>query len=732
MQSAQPLWYPSPDQIKNSNMTKFMNFVNVKFDLNFLDYYNLYDWSIDRIEDFWVAIWEFSEIIYSKSYKTVLDDRKMPGSKWFQGAELNFAENLLKYRDDRIALIYNNEKNERISLSYRELYAQVAECAAGLKKLGVRKCDRVAALISNIPEAIIAMLATTSIGAVWSSTSPDFGLSGILDRFEQINPKVLFAVNGYTYNGTDFDCSEKIEGICSQIISLEKIVIIPKIQSTIENLIPVNSENAGIINCESSVIPANSGISFHSTIGDSCIRECVKTRNNNVSVIPAHAGIPFQYQSGDSCIRRNDNGEVTNDTEDMDSKSKFIFWNDFIDKNAVEIEFEQLPFDHPVYIMYSSGTTGVPKCIVHGAGGTLLQHFKELSLHTNLTRDDVITYFTTCGWMMWNWLVSSLNSGATIFLFDGSPSYPNINILWKTIEVEKITIFGTSPKFLSTCQKSGIKPGREFDLSSLKTILSTGSPLSSDEFQWVYSDVKTDIRLSSISGGTDIISCFMLGNPNLPVYSGEIQCRGLGMKVESYDENADGIIDVKGELVCTAPFISMPVYFWNDPENKLYFNSYFNVFTDVWCHGDFIKITDRGGVIVYGRSDATLNPGGVRIGSAEIYRVIESIEEINDSIVVGVNHDNDIRIVLFVVTKLDINLTNELIVKIKSKIRVMLTPRHVPYIIKAINQVPVTFNGKKVELAVTKILNGEQVKNLSAIANPESLAQFVDIISFPT
>jgi len=640
----EPLWIPSVEQILNSNMTKYMNFVNDKYYFKFIDYEELYDWSINEIEDFWESIWEFAGIIHSKSYNNVLLERKMPGAIWFEGAQLNFAENLLKFRDDSIAIIHIQERAETLKITYKELYSKVAVFASGLKKNGVKPGDKVCAYISNIPEAVIAMLATTSMGAIWSSTSPDFGLQGVLDRFGQINPKILIAVNGYTYNGTDYDCMEKIKEITNQLDDLSKVVIIPKIQS-------------------------------------------------NVTL-----------------------------------SSKDIYWEDFVDNNSDKIEFEQLPFSHPIYIMFSSGTTGVPKCIVHSAGGTLLQHFKELSLHTNLNRKDIIMYFTTCGWMMWNWLVSSLNIGASVVLYDGSPTFPHPAILWKQVEKEKINIFGTSPKFLSFCRKGNISPKETFDLSSLNTILSTGSPLSDNDFRWVYSDIKEALRLSSISGGTDIISCFMLGNPNLPVYTEEIQCRGLGMKVEAWDEKGNSVIDEKGELVCTLPFVSMPIYFLNDPDNETYFNSYFNFYKGVWRHGDYISISNNGGVVVYGRSDAILNPGGVRIGTAEIYRVVEGIQEISDSIVVGQPKDNDIRVVLFVVLKPGFELTNELDKKIRNKIREELTPRHLPQIIKQIMEVPVTLNGKKVEIAVSKILNGEQIPNMSALLNPLSLTQFEGIL----
>ena len=644
-----PIWIPSAERVHHSNMSAFMRYVEQITERPIGSYDKLYDWSVSDIEEFWKSIWIVAGVIHSKSYRNILSERVMPRAKWFEGAELNFAENLLKYRDKHTAIISSREDKPDIRISYLELYNYVASCAAGLKELGVKKGDRVAGFISNIPEAVIGMLATTSIGAIWSSASPDFGIQGILDRFSQIKPKILFAVKSYMYNSKLVDCKEKIERVAENIPEIEKIIIV-------SHFYDFNSRE------EKEKIIKNS-----------------------------------------------------------------IYFSDLIADKADEINFEQVPFDHPVYIMYSSGTTGIPKCIVHGAGGTLLQHFKELSLHTNLNRHDIITYYTTCGWMMWNWLISSLNIGATIFLYDGSPAYPNLEFLWKKIEEEKITIFGTSPKFLGICQKSNLIPKERFNLSNLKTILSTGSPLSETNFEFIYESVKSDIQLSSISGGTDIVSCFMLGNPVLPVYPGELQCRGLGMKVEAFNEKGESVIEEKGELVCTKPFPSTPVYFWNDPEGEKYKTAYFEYFPGVWRHGDFIKITETGGVIIYGRSDATLNPGGVRIGTAEIYRVVESIDEVIDSIVIGQNYKNDIRIILFVVLKEGVHLSKETADKIKSSIRSSATPRHVPAKIIQIDEIPRTISGKKVEIAVTRIVNGEEVENKDALINPESLKQFYSL-----
>ena len=646
-----PLWTPSKDRIKNSNMSVFIRYVSRHFNIK-NSYDELYKWSINETEEFWRSIWDVSGIIHSRKFKKILSSNRMPGAKWFEGAKLNFAENLLRYKDNRTAIISSREDQPNVKLTYKRLYESVSSCATGLKRLGVKKGDRIAGFVPNYPESIIAMLATTSLGAVWSSCSPDFGLKGVLDRFGQIRPKVLFAIEEYQYNGKIIDCREKIQQITEKIPEIQNVVLI-------ERFYDFNSSS---------------------------------TKQNKLS-----------------------------------KKRNSLYFKDLGNLPAKVLKFVQLPFDHPVYIVYSSGTTGIPKCIVHGAGGTLLQHYKEHALHTNLKRGDVMTYFTTCGWMMWNWLVSALQIGATIFLYDGSPVYPDSKILWKKIEAEKISVFGTSPKFLTISQKSKIIPGKKFNLSSLKAILSTGSPLSAENFKFVYKNVKKDIQLSSISGGTDIISCFMLGNPILPVFSEEIQCRGLGMKVESFDENGRPLIGEKGELVCTKPFPSMPVFFWNDPEGKKYKSAYFQRYPGIWLHGDFIKITERGGIIVYGRSDATLNPGGVRIGTAEIYRIVEAMDEIVDSLVIGQEWENDVRIILFVVPKSDINLSSELKDKIKINIRNSATPRHVPSKIIEIKDVPRTISGKKVEIAVSRLINGQKIDNKDALINPDSLQQFMEL-----
>ena len=611
---------------------------------DFKNYDELYEWSITDIASFWELIWKISGTIHSAPYDSVLTNPVMPGAIWFDGAKLNFARNLLRFRDDGLAIVAWGEDRRPMRMTYAQLYRQVAACADGLKKLGVTAGDRVAGILPNTPEAVIAMLATTSLGALWSSCSPDFGVYGVIGRFGQIEPKVLISADGYRYGGKVFDCVDRVREMIVRIPSIERVVIIPHVADGREAFVP-----------------------------------------------------------------------------------KSMAWSALLESEAAEIEFVDLPFNHPVYIMYSSGTTGAPKCIVHGAGGTLLQHYKELVLHTDLCREDVICYYTTCGWMMWNWLVSSLQVGATVFLYDGSPSYPTIDTLWRAIDSERISIFGTSPKFLSACQQAGLKPKQQFDLNTLRTILSTGSPLSAENFFWVYGNVKIDVQLSSISGGTDIISCFMLGNPLLPVRSEEIQCRGLGMKVETYDPAGRSILNEVGELVCTAPFPSMPVGFWNDPDGAKYRAAYYEDFPGVWKHGDFIRITDEGGVVVYGRSDATLNPGGVRIGTAEIYSPVEAMDEIADSLVIGQQWNNDIRVVLFVVLKPGLALDDPLRDKIKQTILSATTPRHVPEIILQVDEIPRTINGKKVEVAVTRLIHGKEVPNRDALANPAALDQFVGI-----
>ena len=642
------LWSPSKERINNSNISHFMKYLTEKENILFKDYHNLYEWSVNNIEKFWKHLWNYSDVIYKKNYEVILIDKGIKDSKWFVGAELNFAENLLRFNNEKFALVSYRENYPEVKITYSELNKIVRKVSNALKSFGVGKGDRVAGYVANIPEAVIAMLATTSLGAIWSSTSPDFGIEGVVDRFGQIEPKILFATKSYFYGGKHINNLDKILEVKKRIPSIEKVILIDEY---------------------------------------------------------------FDFGSS------TDNTEVDNE---------IINFSDLLNFSEDDFQFVYSEFDHPVYIMYSSGTTGKPKCIVHGAGGTLLQHYKELALHTDLKQEDIITYFTTCGWMMWNWLISSLQIGATIVLIDGNPAFPNER-LWKIIQEEKITVFGTSPKYLTLMEKSGLIPKDNFNLSSLKTILSTGSPLSDANFHFVYKNVKEDVLLSSISGGTDIISCFMLGSPILSVYSGEIQCRGLAMKVEAWDDNGNSLTEEKGELVCTAPFPSRPIYFWNDADGSKYQSAYFSHFPGVWRHGDYIKITKHGGVIVYGRSDSTLNPGGVRIGTAEIYKVVEAMEEIADSLVVGKNVNGDVEVILFVVLKSNYALNEQLVEKIKNKIRQETTPRHIPSKIYQIEEVPYTISGKKVEIAVAKILNGETIDNKEALVNPNALLQFSQI-----
>jgi len=643
---SEPLWTPSPERIARANLTRFIAFVNERYGLTIHDYDALYDWSITEAADFWESLWHFAGVVHSQPYRSVLENPVMPGARWFDGARLNFAENLLRFRDARPALISVREGGEvDARISYAELYAMTARLARFLSDAGVVAGDRVAGFMPNRVETLVAMLAATSLGAIWSSCSPDFGFKGVMDRFGQIRPKVLISADGYFYNGKSFDCLERAAHVAAEIDSIERVVVVPF-----------------------------------------------------VSAAPDIAAVP-----------------------------KAISWENALANDAREIEFAQLPFDHPLYIMYSSGTTGVPKCIVHGAGGTLVQHAKELLLHTDLGRDDVVFYFTTCGWMMWNWVVSSLLAGSTLVLYDGSPAHPDAAALWKMAADLKISVFGTSAKFLGMCEKAGIRPGTDFDLSHLRAILSTGSPLSVEGFEWVYREIAQDLQLASICGGTDIISCFMLGSPISPVYAGEIQKRGLAMRVEAWDERGRAVVGEKAELVCTAPFPSMPIYFWDDAGNAKYLDAYFSEYPGVWRHGDYIEMTPEGGVVVYGRSDATLNPGGVRIGTAEIDRQVEAIDEVVDCLVVGQQWHDDVRVVLFVVLRPGLGLDGTLASKISTQIRKNTTPRHVPAKIIAVPEIPRTISGKKVELAVTRIIHGQEVKNRDALANPAALEAFRDL-----
>jgi len=641
------LWQPSEAQIKASNMYRFMALINQRYGTSFDNYDGLYQWSVDHIPEFWKEMWDFASIKASVPYDQVIDDAaKMPGARWFDGARLNFAENLLRFRDDRLALVFRGEDKVRRTLTYAQLYDEVARVAKALKQSGVKAGDRVAGFVPNLPESIIAMLAATSLGAAWSSCSPDFGIKGVLDRFGQIQPKVLFTADGYFFKGKPLDSLARIADIIRQIPSVERLVVVPYAQE-----------------------------------------------KPDISAIP-----------------------------------QAVMYADFKStQDGLEIDFAQLPFDHPLYVMYSSGTTGLPKCMVQSAGGILIHHLKELMLHTDLKREDTIFYFTTCGWMMWNWLVSSLATGATLVLYDGNPFHPSPKAMWQMAQDEKITVFGTSAGYLAALQAAGVRPKEDFDLSPLRAVLSTGSPLSIESFEFVYDAVKSDLQLASIAGGTDLNGCFALGNPIGPVYAGELQCRGLAMKVFAFDDDGQPVDGQEGELVCAAPFPSMPIYFWDDADGKKYHSAYFDVYPGIWRHGDYIVVTEHGGVVMHGRSDATLNPGGVRIGTAELYRQVEQLDEIEDSVVVGQKWDNDVRVILFVKLAPGVELTDDLKNKIRQTIRVHASPRHVPAKIIPVPDIPYTLNMKKVELAVKKVIHNQEVKNKDALRNPEALEYFAGI-----
>ncbi|WP_435101268.1 acetoacetate--CoA ligase [Arhodomonas sp. AD133] len=640
---------PSDYELHRSNMAQYMRWLEEKGYGHFRDYAALHRWSVENLETFWATIWEYTGIIASEPYERVLGRREMPGAEWFPGAKLNFTENLLReaLHGDRnkVAITEVSETRPRQQLTYGELLEEVAALQRFLREQGVGPGDRVAGVVANTAETVIAMLATAGIGAIWSSASPDFGANGIQDRFGQIEPKVLIAVNGYGYNGKTFSRLAQVEDLQQRMPSIRCVIMIS--------------------NLPEEPIPDSDGI---------------------------------------------------------------VSWDAALaDGRGAEAQFEQLPFDHPLYILYSSGTTGVPKCIVHGAGGTLIQHSKELMLHGDIKRDDTFFYFTTTGWMMWNWLASGLVTGAEIVLFDGSPGYPSLDVLWDMAEREGVTHFGTSAKFIGGCRNKGLKPGEEHDLSALRVIFSTGSPLLPEDYDYVYDHIKREVLLGSISGGTDIVSCFVGACPIVPVRRGEIQCAMLGMDVKAFNDEGEPVINERGELVCTQPAPSMPVMFWNDPDNARYKAAYFDTFPGVWAHGDFISFSDTGGCVIHGRSDATLNPGGVRIGTAEIYRQVETIGEIADSLVIGQPWEGDVRVVLLVVMNEDETLTDELKRKIRQRVREGASPRHMPAKIVAVDQIPYTRSGKKVELAVTKILRGDKVENREALANPESLDEIAAI-----
>ena len=641
------LWEPSAARIQRSQLSQFLQQLDREQQRQFDNYADLHRWSVESPEAFWQSVWDFCDIRASQTSDQILvDGNQFPGARWFPDARLNFAENLLRNRSDKTALISRLENGRRETISYAGLYQQVSQLAQALRNAGVGRGDRVAGFMPNISETVIAMLASASIGAVWSSCSPDFGINGVMDRFGQIQPKVLFACDGYFYGGKTLDSLPRVSQIKAQISSIETLIIVPVSRTAEEISLPE---------------------------GATLWAETLAAYSPN------------------------------------------------------DIEFEQLPFDHPLYIMYSSGTTGVPKCIVHSAGGSLIQHMKEHRLHTDLGSEDTLFYFSTCGWMMWNWLVSGLACEATLVLYDGSPFYPQPQSLMDMADEEGISIFGTSAKYIEALQKAGVKPAESHQLSALQAVLSTGSPLSDESFRYVYRHIKQDICLSSISGGTDILSCFVLGNPCLPVYEGEIQCLGLGMAVEVWDDDGNAVVGEKGEMVCTRPFPSAPIGFWNDPDNAKYRAAYFDTYPNVWAHGDYGEITEHGGMIIHGRSDAVLNPGGVRIGTAEIYRQVEKVADVVDSICIGQQYQGDVRVVLFVVLREGCTLDDTLRNTIRNTIRQETTPRHVPAKIIAVAEIPRTISGKIVELAVRDVVHGKTVKNVDALANPDALALFKDL-----
>ncbi len=646
---AKPLWIPSEELVKEANVTRFISVVNKEHHLKIDSYDQLYKWSVENIPDFWAAMWEFGKIEASQKYEAVVEDLStFPGARWFVGSRLNFAENLLRRRDDHAAFVVKKEEEKPARMSYAELYNSVACLAKSLRDIGIKAGDRVAAYAPNIIETAVAMLATTSIGAIWASCGTELGPKAVLDRFGQIEPKVLFTTDRYYYKGKTFSILQNAEEVAKGIPSLKKTIV-------------------------------------------------------------------FSY---------------TEERPSVDSISNSVLYDDCVSKDGQqEIHFEQLPFGHPAYIMFSSGTTGKPKCMVQGAGGVLINHLKELILHTDLKREDRIFYITTPSWMMWNWLLSSLAVGATVMLYDGNPSYPDWRTMWQIVQNEKITIFGCSASYIIYLKSLGAEPGREFDLHSLREISQTGSPLSAEGFEYVYGKIKEDLHFNSISGGTDINGCFAAGTPIQPVYAGELQGPALGMKVKAYDEKGTAVVDQEGELVCEAPTPSMPVYFWNDSNGKKYREAYFNVYPNVWRHGDWIIVHgDTGGITFLGRSDFTLKPSGVRIGPSEIYNVVERFGEIADSMVVGQNWEGDQRIILFVKLAPGFQLSEELKNNIRSSLRKEASPRHVPALIVEAPDIPYTFNMKKVESVVSNIVNGRPVTNRDALINPESLDFYEQIL----
>lgn len=676
-----PIWTPTVEQIKSSNLYDFMAFV-AKDGHNIKHYNDLYEFSVRLPQLFWKYLWEYGSFIQHTEHKSVLSENgNILEAKWFDGAKFNFAQNLLKFRDDRPAITAYDEQGKQQQISYAELYQHVMRLSYWLKQQGIKPGDRVAAFMPNITETIIGMLAAVSVGAVWSTCSPDFGLQGVIDRFGQIEPKVILTTDGYFYSGKTLNSLDKLNKVINEIASIEHIIVVPYVKQTLS--------------------------------AEEAIKSLSSQEQQRVTL----------WQTA-----------MTNGNDLIISKSK----KNKQDISNIEIEFEPLPFNHPLYILYSSGTTGVPKCIVHSAGGTLIQHYKELVLHTDVKPSDTVFYYTTCGWMMWNWMTSTLMTGASLVIYDGSPFYPETQSLWNMIETEKVSIFGTSAKYIATLQKLNYIPNQHHDLSSIRILLSTGSPLSNSSYDFAYNSIQKNMCLSSIAGGTDIISCFVLGNPTLPVYPGEIQCLGLAMAVNVFDENGKPLAENKqGELVCEKPFPAMPNGFYNDHNHKKYKASYFEKFNNVWAHGDIVEKIKRKfngqnytSLIIHGRSDAVLNPGGVRIGTAEIYRQVEKVDAVMESVAVGQEwpkDSDDIRVVLCVVLRNELTLTDELISEIKSTIRSNTTPRHVPSVIIQVEEIPKTLSGKIVEVAVRDTINGKQVKNQDSLLNPMALNYFKDL-----
>ena len=643
----EPLWKPYDQRIKNAVMTRFMDFINTRHGTGFTNYFALYDWSVNHIPDFWASLWDFLEIKASKGYERPVEDlSRFPGTRWFPGAQLNFAENLLKYRDNETAFVFKCETRPAVRTTYAELHKSVGRLASALRAYGVTKNDRVVGYMPNMTETAVAMLATTSLGATWASCGSELGMQAVIDRFSQIEPKVLFAVDGYFYKNKPFPMLADVKAVVEGVPSIEKVVVVPYVS----------------------------------------------------------------------------------EAPDISSLPRTVLYGDFLHENE-EIIFQQVDFSHPVYIMFSSGTTGKPKCMVQSVGGILINQLKELVLHCDIKRGDTLTYMTAPSWMMWNWLMAALGVGAKIVLFDGNPGYPDLGTMWKLVEDERINFFGTSATYINLLKSQNYRPRDHFDLSSLTSMGQTGSPLSAEGFEYVYRSIKEDIHFNSLSGGTDINGCFVIGCPTLPVYAGQLQAPALGMKVRAYNEKGSPVYDTQGELVCEAPAPSMPLYFWNDPDYTRYRDAYFGVYPNVWRHGDYVEFSSATrGVTFFGRSDAILKPSGVRIGTAEIYNIVEKFGEVADSLAIGQNWEGDQRVLLFVKLAPGASLTDELKGRIRNTLRDKASPRHVPALIIDVPDIPYTFNMKKVESAITNIVNGRPVTNRDALSNPESLDYFEEIL----